>query len=69
MTPAARWVLAKPADREALLKTMAEFEVSPPLAQVILSRGFRAQHLGILLAGRQSAARADDGAHPHQSQR
>lgn len=43
--PPARWVLAPPASREALLAVMAEFQVSPPLAQVIHARGFSRAHL------------------------
>ncbi len=37
--PPARWVLAAPAPKADLLRIMADFEVSPPLAQVIHARG------------------------------
>lgn len=37
--PEARWVLAPPASREALLKTMRTWGVSAPLAQVLHGRG------------------------------
>ena len=37
--PPARWALAAPAPRAELLRLMADFEVSPPLAQVIHARG------------------------------
>ncbi|CAM3731317.1 single-stranded-DNA-specific exonuclease RecJ [Deinococcus frigens] len=37
--PAAQWVLAPPASREALLSVMRQWRVSPPLAQVLHGRG------------------------------
>lgn len=37
--PEARWLLAPPASREALLESMRTWRVSPPLAQVLHGRG------------------------------
>lgn len=39
MTPPARWELSVPPTRQQLLETMQEWQVSPPLAQMILTRG------------------------------
>ena len=43
--PQARWLLAAPASREALLQTMREWQVSPPVAQVLCSRDLRTELL------------------------
>jgi single-stranded-DNA-specific exonuclease len=43
--PEARWLLAPPASREALLESMRAWRVSPPLAQVLHGRGLTPAHL------------------------
>ncbi|EYB68721.1 single-stranded-DNA-specific exonuclease RecJ [Deinococcus phoenicis] len=43
--PDARWLLAPPASREALLESMRAWRVSPPLAQVLYGRGLTPAHL------------------------
>lgn len=43
--PPARWVLARPATREALLAAMREWRVSAPVAQVLCSRDLSAELL------------------------
>ncbi len=43
--PEARWLLSLPASRQELLRVMAEFEVSPMLAQVLSTRGLHRAHL------------------------
>ena len=43
--PETRWQLAAPASREQLLSVMAEFGVSPMLAQVLHTRGLNRAHL------------------------
>lgn len=43
--PEARWLLAPPASREALLESMRTWGVSPPLAQVLHARGLTPAHL------------------------
>lgn len=43
--PEARWLLAPPASREALLDSMRRWGVSAPLAQVLHSRGLTPAHL------------------------
>ncbi|GAA5532178.1 single-stranded-DNA-specific exonuclease RecJ [Deinococcus aluminii] len=43
--PEARWLLAPPASREALLESMRTWGVSPPLAQVLQGRGLTPAHL------------------------
>ena len=43
--PDAHWLLSPPASREELIRTMAEFEVSPMLAQVLFARHLSAAHL------------------------
>ena len=43
--PEARWLLSPPASREELIRTMARFEVSPMLAQVLFARQLSAAHL------------------------
>jgi single-stranded-DNA-specific exonuclease len=45
-----RWLLSAPASREELLRVMAEFEVSPMLAQVLSTRGVSRAHLSPELA-------------------
>jgi len=48
--PEARWLLAPPASREALLESMRAWRVSPPLAQVLHGRGLTPAHLDPPLA-------------------
>lgn len=48
--PEARWLLAPPASREALLESMRRWRVSPPLAQVLYARGLTPAHLDPPLA-------------------
>lgn len=43
--PEARWLLAPPLSREALLENMRLWQVSPPLAQVLAGRGLTPAHL------------------------
>ena len=43
--PEADWLLSPPASREELLRVMAEFEVSPMLAQVLFARRLTPLHL------------------------
>ncbi|GMA14434.1 single-stranded-DNA-specific exonuclease RecJ [Deinococcus metallilatus] len=43
--PEARWLLAPPASREALLESMRTWGVAPPLAQVLQGRGLTPAHL------------------------
>ncbi|TDE86084.1 DHH family phosphoesterase [Deinococcus sp. S9] len=43
--PEARWLLAPPASREALLESMRTWGVAPPLAQVLHGRGLTPAHL------------------------
>ena len=54
--PEARWLLSPPASREELLRVMAEFEVSPMLAQVLSARGLHHVHLSPHLSLTPNAA-------------
>ncbi|MHA0038363.1 single-stranded-DNA-specific exonuclease RecJ [Deinococcus sp. PESE-13] len=49
MSRPARWLLTPPASRDALLATMREWQVSPPVAQVLCGRDLRTELLALPL--------------------
>ncbi|WP_338107140.1 hypothetical protein [Deinococcus radiodurans] len=49
MSRPAHWLLAPPASRDALLATMREWQVSPPVAQVLCGRDLRTELLALPL--------------------